>query len=111
MTGLVTSSSQINNDYDGGVRKTAPQSIRTPRFVQPSGIFGFFTTLRNIKGLYDQVRVFIGTRDNGQLNKVYFIFQQYNQTASALQRVMAIVSDGFSDVPTTKRSQVMKKKM
>lgn len=61
VTGLVTS--QINDDYD--VRKTIPaetapaaatkNNVRPPRFAQPSGIFGFFTTLRNIKSLYDQV--------------------------------------------------------
>lgn len=38
------------------------------------------------------------------------MFKQYNETANALQRVMTLVSDGFSDTvkTTTQRSQVLK---
>lgn len=36
------------------------------------------------------------------------MFKQYNETANALQRVMTLVSDGFSDTATTtQRSQVV----
>lgn len=38
------------------------------------------------------------------------MFKQYNETTNALQRVMTLVSDGFSDTvtTTTQRSQVLK---
>ncbi|KAJ6640280.1 hypothetical protein Bhyg_13030 [Pseudolycoriella hygida] len=79
VAGLVTS--QISEVRRIIRAETERNYVRQARFAKPSGIFGFFTTLGNIKRLFDD---------------------QYNETTNALQRVLDLVKDGFSDTATKK---------